>query len=128
MSEPLHQVTFSRTSSATVATIVGEVDISNAPELRAAITETIRTTTAPAVVLDLCGVTFLGSPGLAALIAADAQAAARGVQLGVVTGGNRVVLRPLQITGLDISIPMTETLTELEATLAGRSRESESPS
>lgn len=123
MSEPLNKVTLSKAGSATIATVVGEIDISSAPELRAAITDAIQTSTMPVVVIDLGGVTFLGSPGLSALITAEAQAAERGVQLAVVTGGNRIVLRPLQITGLDMSIPIHETLADLEATLGTPSRE-----
>lgn len=117
MSESLNKVTLSRTDTATIATVVGEIDISSAPEFRAAITEAIQTSTLPVVVIDLTGVTFLGSPGLAALITAEAQAAERRVRLGVVTGGNRIVLRPLQITGLDMSIPIHETLADLEVSL-----------
>lgn len=117
MSESLNKVTLSRTDTATIATVVGEIDISSAPEFRAAITEAIQTSALPVVVIDLTGVTFLGSPGLAALITAEAQAAERRVRLGVVTGGNRIVLRPLQITGLDMSIPIHETLADLEVSL-----------
>lgn len=117
MSESLNKVTLSRTDTATIATVVGEIDISSAPEFRAAITEAIQTSPLPVVVIDLTGVTFLGSPGLAALITAEAQAAERRVRLGVVTGGNRIVLRPLQITGLDMSIPIHETLADLEVSL-----------
>jgi anti-sigma B factor antagonist len=122
VSEPLNEVILSHSADTTIAAVVGEVDISSAPALRAAITQAIQTTTAAFVVIDLRGVTFLGSPGLAALIAANAQAAARGMRLGVVTGGNRVVLRPLQITGLDMSMPIHETLTELEVALTGDDR------
>jgi anti-sigma B factor antagonist len=117
MSESLNKVTLSRTDTATIATVLGEIDISSAPEFRAAITEAIQTSTLPVVVIDLTGVTFLGSPALAALITAEAQAAERRVRLGVVTGGNRIVLRPLQITGLDMSIPIHETLADLEVSL-----------
>lgn len=117
MSESLNKVTLSRTDTATIATVLGEIDISSAPEFRAAITEAIQTSPLPVVVIDLTGVTFLGSPGLAALITAEAQAAERRVRLGVVTGGNRIVLRPLQITGLDMSIPIHETLADLEVSL-----------
>jgi len=100
-----------------IAAVVGEVDIHSAPELRAAITESIESTTAATVIIDLSDVTFLGSPGLAALVAAKAQTAERGVRLGVVTGDNRIVLRPLQITGLDMSFPIHRSMADLETAL-----------
>jgi anti-anti-sigma factor len=124
MNEPPNEVIVSQAGNATVAAIVGEIDIATAPELRAGITDAIQNTTSPVVVIDLRRVTFLGSPGLAALIAAEAQAASRGVRLGVLTGGNRIVSRPLQITGMDLSIPIRDTMSDLEEALEEWSRSS----
>lgn len=119
MDKPVNGVTLGHTANATVVNIVGEIDIATAPEIRAAITEAIQTSTASVVVIDLRGVTFMGSPGLSALLTAESQATAKGVRLGVVTGDNRIVLRPLQITGLDKTIPIQPTLDELEAAMSG---------
>jgi anti-sigma B factor antagonist len=52
------------------------------------------------LVLDLSGVTFLGSAGLAVLADAHNSASQRDVVLQVVAS-SRMVLRPLQVTGLD---------------------------
>lgn len=54
------------------------------------------------VVLDLSGVTFFASRGIAALVRVQRAADAADAALTVVTGpGNRAVLRPLQITAVD---------------------------
>jgi anti-sigma B factor antagonist len=52
-----------------------------------------------AVVLDLTGVGFLGSAGLSELVAAKDTASKAGLRLALVAS-SRVVLRPLEITGL----------------------------
>src|SRR3954451_6271827 len=70
---------------ATVVHVVGEIDTLTAPVLRAQLDEHI-----PAVsllVLDLSDVTFLGSAGLAVLVAAKDAADARRPTLGVGMGG-----------------------------------------
>jgi anti-anti-sigma factor len=51
-------------------------------------------------VLDLSGVTFLGSAGLAVLAEARNLAVASAVQVRVVAV-SRTVLRPMEVTGLD---------------------------
>jgi anti-sigma B factor antagonist len=55
--------------------------------------------TVPLVVLDLSQVTFLGSAGLAVLVAAKDDAERRGHRLRLVCG-SRIVTRALEATGL----------------------------
>lgn len=52
------------------------------------------------LVLDLSGITFLGSAGLAVLAEARNLAMARAVNVSVVAR-SRTVLRPMEVTGLD---------------------------
>jgi anti-sigma B factor antagonist len=52
------------------------------------------------VVVDLLGVTFLGSAGLAALAQAARRAEQRREPLRIVVDHHRPVLRPIQITDL----------------------------
>jgi anti-sigma B factor antagonist len=53
------------------------------------------------LILDLAQVSFLGSRGLAMIVAAGRAARAASADLRGVTGpGNRAVLRPLEITGV----------------------------
>ena len=64
------------------------------------------------MVVDLLQVSFLASRGLAALVSASKQAQTRGRQLRIVAGQNRRVLRPLQLTGLDLVLSLRATLDE----------------
>ncbi|RKT54390.1 STAS domain-containing protein [Saccharothrix australiensis] len=52
-----------------------------------------------ALVVDLSEVTFFGSPGISALVAASQKAERLGVRFAVVAD-QRAVLRPLQVTGV----------------------------
>ena len=81
---------------ATVVHVVGEIDTLTAPVLRAQLDEHIPVV--PLLVLDLSDVTFLGSAGLAVLVAAKDDADARGHTLRLVCG-SRIVTRALEATG-----------------------------
>lgn len=86
----------------TVVHVSGDVDMLTAP----AFADHVRRQLAgdggspKCLVIDLTDVTFLGSAGLAVLAEAHNLAAARSVELRVVAP-TRLVLRPLQVTGLD---------------------------
>jgi len=84
-------------SGATVVHVVGEIDTLTAPLLRSQLDEQIAVV--PLLVLDLSDVTFLGSAGLAVLVAAKDDADRRGHRLRLVCG-SRIVTRALQATGL----------------------------
>jgi anti-sigma B factor antagonist len=87
-----------RTGGVTMLTVVGDVDLASAPTFDDHIARCLdsRTTT---LVLDLTGVTFLGTAGLAALVRANSQAGPD-CQLRVVAA-TRIARRPLQLTELD---------------------------
>jgi anti-sigma B factor antagonist len=85
------------TSTCTVLHIEGEVDLLTTPNLSAEITKLLTDNPSAAVVLDLSGVTFFGSSGLAMLIKAADTAAEGNVRLMLVAS-NRAVLRPLEVT------------------------------
>lgn len=82
-----------------VLEVRGEVDTLTAPQFSAAVDE-LMNDHAAARVVDLTGVTFLASSGLAILIQAAHRAEERGGRLKLVVG-NRAVRRPLEITGTD---------------------------
>jgi anti-sigma B factor antagonist len=82
---------------ATVVHVVGEIDTLTAPVLRQQLDEHLPTV--PLLVLDLSDVTFLGSAGLAVLVAAKDDADRRGHRLRLVCG-SRIVTRALEATGL----------------------------
>jgi anti-sigma B factor antagonist len=84
-------------SDATVVHVVGEIDTLTAPVLRAQLDEHLPVV--QLLVLDLSDVTFLGSAGLAVLVAAKDAADARSHTLRLVCG-SRIVVRALEATGL----------------------------
>ena len=79
-------------------TVVGEVDTFTAPVLRASL-DTQLDTQPTELVIDLCGVQFLGSAGLAVLVETQKSARSRDVDLRLVAN-TRAVTRPLEVTGL----------------------------
>lgn len=86
---------------AVVVEATGEVDLDTAPRLREAIAVALDEAADGACVVDLTGVTYLGSAGLTALVDATREAAARQEPLRIVVDANRPVIRPIEITGLD---------------------------
>lgn len=80
-----------------VVHVVGEIDTLTAPVLRGRLDDHLADT--ELLVLDLSEVTFLGSAGLAALVAAKDDADRRGHVLRLVCG-SRIVTRALEATGL----------------------------
>lgn len=63
----------------------------------------------PVVVLDLSKVAFLGSAALSVLSSAARKAAKSGVSLRLVAG-DRVVLRPLEIVGMNETLPVFDSV------------------
>jgi len=82
---------------ARVVHVVGEIDTLTAPVLRTRLDEHVAAV--PLLVLDLSDVTFLGSAGLAVLVAAKDEADRRRHTLRIVPG-SRIVMRALEATGL----------------------------
>ena len=68
------------------------------------------------VVVDLDGVAFLASAGIAALIRLRQEAAARGVRLHLIGRDNRAVRRPVEILEVDA---MLDLRTDARAVVAG---------
>jgi anti-anti-sigma factor len=81
----------------TVVAVSGEVDMLTAPQLRADVLPHLDESST--LVLDLSGVSFLGSAGLAVLVEASQHAKRRGAAFRVVAV-ERAVTRPLAATGL----------------------------
>jgi anti-anti-sigma factor len=80
-----------------VITVTGEVDMGTSPQLLEAIQR--QTAAPPEVVLDLAGVSFLDSAGLAVLIRGHHHMTARGGRL-VLRNVSRPVGRTMDIAGL----------------------------
>lgn len=92
--------------------VFGEIDMLTSPVLREGIAEQLSEDRVRLLV-DLDGVEFLGTSGLAALVEARSSAEENNVELWLVCT-NRQVLRPLEIAGLTslfrIAVSVTEAL------------------
>lgn len=97
----------SRVERGAVLTVAGEVDMVSSKSFRAALDDAIKD--APAIlVVDLSGLTFLGSVGLSHLVEATI-AAGSGVLRIVANGAPR---RAIEITGLDRVLSVVHTVNE----------------
>ncbi|MCP2258512.1 anti-anti-sigma factor [Streptoalloteichus tenebrarius] len=97
-----------------VVSAEGEIDMLTAPSLREELS-THQAAGARTVVVDLGGVGFLASSGLAVLATAHTELTASGAQLRLVVT-NRAVFRPLALTGLTTALALYP---DLSAALAG---------
>jgi anti-sigma B factor antagonist len=86
-----------------VVTVPTEVDITNAPGLRAALLEAAAAGS-PALVVDMTRTRFCDSAGLRVLVDAHKRALAAGGAL-LLAVPSTAVLRVLEITGIDQVIP-----------------------
>jgi anti-sigma B factor antagonist len=82
-----------------VVEVIGEVDAYTAPALDVCLHSQARQRGVRELVVDLSRVTFLGAAGVTVLAQAHRRCRMRGARLVVHTGGQRRLLRPLQLTG-----------------------------
>ncbi len=81
----------------TVVSVSGEIDMLSAPALRTYVSSNLVDN--GTLVLDLTGVSFLGSAGLAVLVEAAQESRTRAIAFSVVAA-DRAVTRPIVATGL----------------------------
>jgi anti-sigma B factor antagonist len=116
--EPVVEQTF-RISETTVegysvVSVVGELDVATAPEMRSRLEESIDASKLPAVVADLLGVTFIDSTALGVLIGALKRSQAAGGEFRIVAAEPRI-LKVFEITGLTELFSIYPTLDEATA-------------
>lgn len=71
------------------------------------------------VLIDLSNVTFLSSMGIRALISSAKDQQAKGGRVVLNTGGNDVVGRTLEATGVDQLVPVFDDIADAEGALIG---------
>jgi anti-sigma B factor antagonist len=104
---------------AVVVTVVGDVDLNTVALLHTGLRAALAEVAAPApVVVDLTAVDFLGSVGLSAIVEAHQLASAARTPLRLVATGV-AVLRPIELTGLDVDLDLYATVSEALATSSG---------
>jgi anti-sigma B factor antagonist len=91
-----------------VVRLAGELDMQTVPAATLELDNALQGKPA-GLVVDLTGLTFLASAGLALLAAVSEKAEQASVTLRL-AADSRVVLRPLQITGLDAGFDIRDSL------------------
>lgn len=112
---PLASVEVERHGAVAVARLAGELDLSNAAAVEDQVTSGLGGVTALAV--DLAGLSYLDSAGLALLSRLSARIAAPGGALRLVVPPDAVVRRTLWVSGLTAAIPVDETVAAALAAL-----------
>jgi anti-sigma B factor antagonist len=102
--QPLAHVEVVAGEDAVVARVTGELDMSNAGTVHA---ELVRAGAGAArLVVDLAGLTFIDSAGIAALDRLHRDLVAGSAQLQIVAPEGCVALSTLRLAGMDQSLPM----------------------
>lgn len=102
------------TPAVTVARVSGEVDLASADTFRESVAEGVAS--GEVFVLDLDGVTFMGSLGFSVLVDTHRETERRNIRWAIVAG-NCPVSRPLRITGLEQILPIYPSVPEALAAL-----------
>ena len=107
-SDNLLRVHPEKRGDAIVVHVAGELDLATAPTLDRLL---IESETALRLVLDLTGVTFMASAGLALLMKHEERSRAAGREMRVVATGS-AVLRPIDLTGIAAVVTVVNTLAD----------------
>lgn len=119
----LLSVSRTRRGSAVVIQFVGEIDLASVETVHEALTAALADATTPdPLVLDLTGVGFLASAGLAELQRAHDLTAEQHITLRIVAT-SRAVLRPLEVTGMAVTLDIRPDLAAALAPSAGQTPE-----
>lgn len=96
---------------ALVVRVAGEIDVLTVDRFRAAVAAGFdQLPDGATLVIDLTDVTFLGSPGLQALVGATRAARRRCDPLRIVVDHTRPVIRPIELAGLDDVLALFNTV------------------
>jgi len=101
--------TVERRPDATIVTVIGEVDLANAAELRTVLIDVLATTPDTHLVVDLSGVGFLDSTGIGVMVGAHKRVTTAGGRFSAVVA-TPVVRKVLQTTGLMRAWHVTESV------------------
>jgi anti-anti-sigma factor len=101
-----------------VARIEGEIDIANSPELGARLVRMIANT-APGLVVDLSGTSYVDSAALQLLLDLNDRLGMRGQQLRIVVPPEALIRRLFELTHINEAIPMDGTVEDAVGALDG---------
>lgn len=115
--KPLAEVALVRRDGVVVASLVGEVDLSNVSEIRRALLEGVTQET-ECLVVDLSDTSYLDSTGVRMLFDLAVRLQARRQQLRLVVPNATIVRRVLVLTKLDQSVQFDLSVTDAVAACA----------
>jgi anti-sigma B factor antagonist len=119
--KPLAQLDVSREEDALVVRLDGEIDISNAADLRAALDAAVPKT-ALGLILDLSRASYVDSAGVHLLFGLGANLTRRRQQLRLVVPEDAPVSRVLKLTGVSWTVPHDRTVEDALARLRAEVR------
>jgi anti-anti-sigma factor len=105
MATPLEELDVRAVGDVVLARVRGEVDLSNAPSVRARLLDAVPNTAA-ALVLDLSGTAYLDSSGVGLIFELAERLGSRGQKLALVVPDDSAVKRVLELTGVEEVAPM----------------------
>ena len=108
VTDPPFEVRTSRAGDAAIVTIVGEIDMANAPEVKREIDGS--RDGVERVVVDLSEVTFLDSSALNALVQSQRDLAEREISFRVVSPADQSVRKVFEITHLTEPLSVVDSL------------------
>jgi len=111
------QLSTTRVGEQAIVTVGGEVDLETASQLGDHALEALRDVS-PHLVLDLAGVTFMDSTGLKVLLSIQRRTDLAAGSFAVV-GATRAVRRILELTGLDQTFRLYDSLADVPPITSG---------
>lgn len=114
MRDRISGIEFEEREGVVVASVEGEIDSSNAADLRLALSERLPSTSS-ALVLDLSAVSYIDSSGIQLLFDLGRRLAARRQAIRLVVPGDAPMRRVLELCAVEAVAPMDP---ELDAALA----------
>jgi len=118
MSAQLAQLELRRDDSIVVASISGEIDMSNASDLGGAAVAALGTQSA-VLLLDLTAVTYLDSAAIHMIYELRERLAGRGMRLAIAVAETAPTLPALRLTGVPESVPTFPSVEAAEEGLRG---------
>jgi anti-anti-sigma factor len=113
----LARLEFRSEDGVVVATIIGEIDMSNATDIRRAIGAELTNHTT-ALIIDLTGVTYLDSAAIHVIYELREQLGQRGLGLRLVVPPEAPPMTALRLAGVLSVVPTLDTVADAEASLA----------
>ena len=112
----LARLEFQHRGRLVIAQIEGEIDMSNAPDLRTALLGSLSNHSA-GLVIDLTGVGYLDSAAVHVIYELRAQLGNRGIELRLAVPPQAPIMTALRLSGVPGAVPILATAAEAQASI-----------